>query len=253
MHSAISKVFIMALAMGLTEAFPTPMGDSPSDNTELIAQLITTPTQIKRYQKILTDESGNKLLEDEKLANATVWDFEQNRYVIPGGQGGKASTAALETFPFLIDSGVTMTMGTLGPCGIFLPHVHPRANEFFVVTEGEVDFGTRLELGLFKDLSATPEFVGKLTKNKGTLFPKGSVHYQVNNSPDCKPVTIYTTLTSEDAGSTPILMDPLPENVTVGAGMRKRVDAGDFESVRAVTPLHIAKVVEECIARCHVS
>jgi hypothetical protein len=144
-----------------------------------------------------------------------------------------------------------MTMGILGPCGIFLPHVHPRANEFFVVTEGQVDFGTLLEIGLFADLASNSEIGGTLTKNKGTLFPKGSVHFQVNNNPDCKPATIYTTLTSEDAGSTSVLMDPLPGNATVG--MRKRVDAGDFESVRAVTPLHIAKIVDECLVHCHAS
>ncbi|OAG08596.1 uncharacterized protein CC84DRAFT_1239874 [Paraphaeosphaeria sporulosa] len=247
----VSSTFIVALVLGVTHAFPTPMGNSPDDNTDLIAQLITTPTQIKRYRKLLTDESGNKLLDGDRLTNATIWDFEQNGFVVPGGQGGLASAANLETFPYLINSGVTLTMGTLGPCGIFLPHVHPRANEFFVVTEGEVDFGTLLELGLYENLAPNPEIGGKLTKNKGTLFPKGSVHYQLNNGPDCKPATIYATLTSEDAGSTPILMDPLRANVTVG--MRKRVDAGDFESVRAVTPLHIAEVVDKCLARCHVS
>ncbi|KAF1972455.1 hypothetical protein BU23DRAFT_534719 [Bimuria novae-zelandiae CBS 107.79] len=253
MYSVLLQSLAMALAIDSIRAFPTPMGNTLTDNTELIGQLITTPTQIKRFQKLLTDESGNKLLDDDQLTNATIWDFEQNGFPIPGGQGGDASSANLETFPYLINSGVTMTMGKLGPCGIFLPHVHPRANEFFVVTEGEVDFGTLLELGLFKDLSPNPEIRGKLTKNKGTLFPKGSIHYQLNNNPDCKPATIYTALTSEDAGSTPIFMDSLPSNVTVGAGMRKRVDAGDFESVRGVTPLHIAKIVDECLARCHVS
>jgi hypothetical protein len=251
MHTKLLNAFVAALALGTTNAFPTPMGNSPKDNTDLIAQLITTPTQVKRYRKLLTDESGNKLLEGDRLTNATIWDFEQNGSAIPGGQGGAASSANLETFPYLIDSGVTLTMGILGPCGIFLPHVHPRANEFFVVTDGQVDFGTLLELGLYDNLAPNPEIGGTLTKNKGTLFPKGSVHFQVNNNPDCKPATIYTALTSEDAGSTPVLMDPLPGNATVG--MRKRVDAGDFESVRAVTPLHITKIVDECLARCHAS
>lgn len=251
MQTVISKAFVAALYLAAANAFPTPMGISPEDNTDLIGKLITTPTQIKRYQKLLTDESGNKLLQGDSLTKATIWDFEQNHYVVPGGQGGSASTADLETFPYLIDSGVTMTMGNLGPCGIFLPHIHPRANEFFVVTEGEVDFGTFFELGLFKDLSPAPEVEGKLTKNTGTLFPKGSVHYQVNNNQDCKNATIYAALTNEDAGSTPILMDSVPSNVTVG--MSKRVDAGDFEAVRASTPLHIAKIVDECLARCHLS
>lgn len=240
---------VVAIALGTTNAFPTPMGSSPNDNTGLIAQLLTAPTQIKRYRKLLTDESGNKLLEGDRLTNATIWDFNQNGNAVPGGQGGSTSIANLEAFPYLFNSGVTFTMGTLGPCGLFLPHVHPRADEFFVVADGEVDFGTQLEIGLFENLAPTPEFGGKLKKNTGTLFPKGSVHFQANNSPDCKPATIYAVLTSEDAGATPILMDPVPGNVTVG--LAKRVDAGDFESVRAVTPLHIAKIVDECLARCY--
>lgn len=250
MHKTTSKVWIAAaIALARTNAFPTPMGSSPSDNTNLIAQLLSAPTQIKRYRKLLTDGSGNKIIEGDRLTNTTIWDFEQNLSTVPGGQGGSTSSANLETFPFLINSGVTMTMGTLGPCGIFLPHVHPRANEFFVVLEGEVVFGVLLEIGLFNDLSPNPEVGGKLTKNTGTLFPMGSVHYQLNNSPDCKPTTIYTVLTSEDAGTTPILMDPAPGNVT--NGMAQRVDAGNFESVRAVTPLHIARMVDECLAHCH--
>jgi hypothetical protein len=251
MYTTISKASIATLALGIANAFPTPMGNSPNDNTDLIAELITTPTQIKRYQKIFTDESGNKLLEGERLANATTWDFEKNGFVVPGGQRGLASVANLETFPYLINSDVTMIMGSLGPCGFFLPHVHPRGNEFFIVTDGEVDFGVMHEIGLLKNLGPNPEIDGKLTKNKGTLFPKGSVHFQINNSPDCKPATTYAVLTSEDPGTNPILMEPLPGNATVG--MRKRVDVGDFETVRAVTPLHIAKVVDECLARCHVS
>lgn len=251
MLTTTSKIGIAAIALqfATTNAFPTPMGSSPSNNTDLIAQLLTTPTQIKRYRKLLTDSSGNKLLENDHLTNATIWDFSQNSNAVPGGEGGSTSSANLETFPFLINSGVTMTMGTLGPCGIFLPHVHPRANEFFVVTEGEVDFGMLLELGLFENLAPNPEVRGKLAKNMGTLFPMGSVHYQLNNSPGCKPTTIYAVLTSEDAGSTPVLMDPVPGNATVGRV--KRVDAGDFESVRAVTPSHIARIVDECLARCY--
>lgn len=249
MHAAISNVFVATLALGIANAFPTPMGNSPNDNTDLIAELITAPTQIKRYQKLLTDESGNKLLEGDKLLNATTWDFNQNGFVVPGGQGGLASSASLETFPYLINSGMSLTMGGLGPCGLFLPHIHPRANEFFFVTEGEVDFGVQHETGLFKNLGPNPEITGKLTNNMATVFPKGSVHFQVNNSPDCTPTTTYAVLSSEDPGINPIVMEPVPGNVTVGE--RKRVDAGDFETVRAVTPPHIAKIVDECLARCH--
>jgi mannose-6-phosphate isomerase-like protein (cupin superfamily) len=39
----------------------------------------------------------------------------------------------------------------VGPCGVLAPHVHPRANEYFTVVEGEMDFGYITEMGLLDD------------------------------------------------------------------------------------------------------
>jgi hypothetical protein len=80
-----------ALLLGTSYAAPTPDANKPIDNTDLLGQLITTPTQIQRFRKLLTDASGTKLLEGEDLIKATVWDFKQNGFDVPGSQGSSIS------------------------------------------------------------------------------------------------------------------------------------------------------------------
>ena len=155
--------------------------------------------------------------------------------------------ATTTTFPILLDSGLTSTIASLGPCGIFLPHVHPRANEWFTVIEGEVDFGYMVEIGLLMPLTPGPQINGHLAKYSGTLFPQGSIHYQVNDSPDCKPATILATLSSDDPGTTTVLQTPAGVNATVGA---RSVDQNEYAEIKPLLPPYITSVIEKCIARC---
>lgn len=157
--------------------------------------------------------------------------------------------SVIESFPILIDSGISMNVATLGPCGIFVPHVHPRANEYFVVVEGEVDFGYMLEVGLLAQGAPNPEIGGKLTKYTGTLFPQGSIHYQINNSPDCKSTTILAALSSEDAGTTPVLQMPPGGNATA---VPRQVGGNDFDAIRPLLPQQIVTAVDQCLERCKV-
>lgn len=90
-HPNIMKALIAALTLSVSYALPNPTGNSPKDNTELIGKLVTTPIQSERFRKLLTDASGTKLLTDEALVNATVWDFNQNGANITGSQGGTNS------------------------------------------------------------------------------------------------------------------------------------------------------------------
>jgi hypothetical protein len=162
-----------------------------------------------------------------------------------------ALKSIIESFPILIDSGISMNVATLGPCGIFVPHVHPRANEYFVVVEGEVDFGYMLEVGLLTAEGApNPEINGKLTKYTGTLFPQGSIHYQVNNSPDCIPATVVAALSSENAGTTPVLQMPAGGNAST---VPRQVGGNDFDTVRPLLPAQIVSVVDKCLARCNIA
>jgi hypothetical protein len=144
---------------------------------------------------------------------------------------------------------MSINIGTLGPCGILLPHVHPRANEFFVSTSNTFLFGTRLEIGLLGDLTPSPEIVGTLTERSGTLFPQGSVHWQINDSEDCKESSFVVFLTSGDPGTTTILQEPIG-NGTVG---RRAVGKEDWEFIRGITPAHLVGIVEKCFERCKIA
>jgi hypothetical protein len=155
--------------------------------------------------------------------------------------------SAVEQFPFLIQSGISAAMATVGPCGFVIPAVHPRANEYFVTVDGEFLFGTTLETGLLST-GATPEIDGKLSKYQGTLFPQGSIHYQINNSSDCTPSTFFSAFSSEDFGATVVLNSPPVSN---GTAVTKRIASGDdLDGLRPVTPAKILSIVDQCLARC---
>jgi hypothetical protein len=57
-------------------------------------------------------------------------------------------------------------------------------------------------------------------------------------------------LSSEDPGTTTILQEPNLGNGTLG---RRQVGRSDFETVRAVTPPHIAAIIDKCFARCNIA
>ena len=81
------------------------------------------------------------------------------------------------------------------PCGMNTPHTHPRATEILYLVTGEMEAGFIEENGA--------RFVDNiLTKGQGTLFPQGSIHYQINTG--CDPVLFVAALNDEDPGTTQI-------------------------------------------------
>lgn len=81
------------------------------------------------------------------------------------------------------------------PCGMNTPHTHPRATEILYLVNGEIETGFIEENGA--------RFVhNTLKKGQGTLFPQGSIHYQINVG--CDPVLFVAALNDEDPGTTQI-------------------------------------------------
>ena len=75
------------------------------------------------------------------------------------------------------------------------PHTHPRATEILYLVNGEMETGFIEENGA--------RFVHNvLTKGQGTLFPQGSIHYQINTG--CDPVLFVAALNDEDPGTSQI-------------------------------------------------
>jgi hypothetical protein len=106
-----------------------------------------------------------------------------------------------------------------------------------------------LERGLFAD-GSNPEIITHLPQYAGTLFPQGAVHWQINDSEDCKEATAVAMLTSEDPGTTTVLHESEGNGTVVG---RREVGRKEFEIVRGVTPPHIARMVDRCFERCNIA
>jgi len=71
------------------------------------------------------------------------------------------------------------------------PHTHPRATELLFLVNGEMEAG-------FIEENGARFVVNTLTGGQGALFPKGSIHYQINLG--CEPLTFVAALNDEDPG-----------------------------------------------------
>ncbi|KAF2730081.1 RmlC-like cupin [Polyplosphaeria fusca] len=265
-----TNFLVAALAMGAVQALPqmsvatfpttTPVGGqlpsttngasmpsstggapAPPDFTDLIANLLTAPTAVKRFQMILA-AAGDQI---EKFVN---FDFNTKR---PENQlGGVTKAANIESFPILTGLGISTTLGFLEPCGMNTPHVHPRATEFLTVVEGGgVKFGYILENGLVQEIN------GSLDKFHGTVFPMGSIHYQFNDNADCKPSTFVAALNSEDPGTSQIAQNFFglnPDIVNATLGFPKTIDGSNIEQFRKTIPPNLAQGIDKCLQRCNI-
>jgi len=254
----ISKVLVAALAIGAVQALPQPQNAQPSstpapapptDNAALFRDLLTAPTAIKRFQRLLTS-GGEALLTGDALKKLTVFSFN-GATPAPNAKGGATKAANIETFPILTGLGISKTLGFLEPCGINTPHVHPRATEFLTLVEGSnLKFGYVLENGLVK-AGQNQEIAGTLNKFEGTVFPQGSIHFQFNDN--CEKATFVAALNSEDPGTNQIAQGFFALNANVidaTLGLPNTIDGKNIEEFRKAIPANLAQDMDVCMARC---
>jgi len=269
--AVFSKVFIAALAAGATSALPqqgyqksstapyptatgvaTPPAATPPIDQQTITKLETSRSQLDRFKILTTVDGAGKMLKSvAELAKFVVFDFKAQR---PANQlGGVTKAANVETFPILTDLGISTTLGFLEPCGMNTPHVHPRATEFLTLVEGsDLKFGYVLENGLVT-AGQNAEIAGTLEKFQGTVFPMGSIHYQFNDSPDCKRATFVAALNSDDPGTNQIAQGFFglnPDIVNATLGFPKQIDGSNIEQFRKSIPPNLAQGIDSCLARC---
>jgi hypothetical protein len=97
MLSTISKAIVVALAFGSVQALPAldpRQSESATDNTELLGKLITDPSAIKRFQRLLTVD-GKQLISKEDLVKATTFDFNKDTFPTPASQGGVVASVCV--------------------------------------------------------------------------------------------------------------------------------------------------------------
>jgi len=160
------------------------------------------------------------------------------------GQGGRTVLADREVFPALIGTGVSMTVGFIGPCGFNTPHTHPRSSEYNLIVQGRL--GTE-----FMTENGARNIINTLETFQSTVFPQGAIHTEFN--PDCTPAVFAAGFASEDPGvlqSAQALFGLQEPLVRAVLGNPEVIDGVDLEKFRDRLPANVALGVESCLKKC---
>jgi len=203
---ALTPMILLALGLGsLAAAAPTstttpaaPSAAPTPDTKALYVDLFTSPTELGRFQRLLVDPASGGLLKAEALRPKIVFDYTKDAVLDPGDKGGKVTAAVAATFPILTGQDISTVAAFLNPCSLLVPHTHPQI-ESLVVAQGAITAGILIP-GLVGPGRGTGEIVQNITQFQGTVFPRGSIHYQLN--PTCQPAVFISSLPTSDPGTT---------------------------------------------------
>ncbi|EXJ85605.1 hypothetical protein A1O1_05971 [Capronia coronata CBS 617.96] len=236
--SSAASNYATSTVLGVATASP-----NPAPVPGLVGKLLTDDTTVDRF----ADIAG------QLAAGAISLKFDFNPAANPGikpGDGGQVDLANRKNFPVLTGQGISAAGIFFQPCGLNTPHIHPRATEFLTLVTD-----TTMLTGFVLENNLTAEFNTTLSQFQGTVFPQGSIHFQQNL--DCKPAVAIAGLNSEDPGASSIAQNFLvnldPTVVDAALGFPKQIDASNFAEFKMHIPASLAKGVEECFARCHMS
>ncbi|KAJ7576706.1 RmlC-like cupin domain-containing protein [Mycena floridula] len=233
----------VSAAPSVTTPGPVPL---VTNAASIASGLRDSPSVVDRFKKLLTDSSGAPLTGDA-LRQLTVFDFN-NQQAATGAKGGSILLATVDNFPILEELGLSSAVSIVEPCGLNIPHTHPRANEFFTVIEGILDTGFVQENGFNTEIET------QLGKFQGTVFPMGSIHYQQN--PTCSEAVFVAGLSSEDPGRSDIATSfwMLPSDVIDAAlGFPTTIGGGNIDAWRSHLPVNLAAGVDSCLQACGLS
>lgn len=178
MHFSTCISTIMAVMATGVLAAPFNEPEKQVNTLSLQQQLELAGTAVDRLKLIPNDKDF-------------VFDFNTTTLdgAITQGKGGYTVKADRDTFPALIGSGGSMTLGFLGPCGFNTPHVHPRAAELNIVVQGRL-------LGSVTAENGARHMEHELKRFSMTVFPQGALHTEWN--PDCEPAVFVAAFPDED-------------------------------------------------------
>ena len=155
---------------------------------------------------------------------------------------GSVVTAVGATFPALIGLDAAAFKFSLGPCGLIMPHAHPRADEFIVTTQGTI-------YTQFLTESGSEVISNNLTTYQSTIFPKGSIHFEFN--PTCEDAVFMGFFNSNDPGTTlvPENLFSLDESIIISqfGGI---ISGADYGAIVKALPPGPVSAVESCLATC---
>ncbi|KAJ7785000.1 RmlC-like cupin domain-containing protein [Mycena maculata] len=250
----VNSIIFTALASLLSvEAAPTPQPSvstpAPvplvSNAAEIASMLKTEASVVDRLEALL--KPNGTLLTGDALRDLTVFDFN-NQAPAAGAKGGSLLIASVDNFPILEGLGISTGVAFIEPCGLNIPHSHPRASEMLTVIEGILDAGFVQENGFSTAIET------QLGTFQATVFPMGSIHYQQN--PTCSNATFVAALGSSDPGRSDIATNfwMLPSSiVNATLGFPNTIGGDNIDQWRDVLPVNLAAGVDSCLKKCGLS
>ncbi|KAJ5785297.1 uncharacterized protein N7503_010509 [Penicillium pulvis] len=225
--STISSIVAVALVFALpAKAAPRQMVRRSTPELSLTAQLQIADTAIDRYKLLSKDEDF-------------VFDFTNNSMPI----------ANRETFPTLVGSGMSFSVGQLPACSMVYLHLHPRATELFVLNSGRVLTQMVPEAGVLDSDGKQRVINTELGPGKMTIFPAGSFHTQVN--PDCEPANFTAAFSAEDFGFGLVAQQTFSlSDDAIAATFGQSIAGEDIDKVRDAIPKDAVIKVEQCLTKC---
>ena len=131
-----TQLLSAALLASATLAAPSSLkarqdNDALANNQDLISQLTLAATAEDRVNLLKAFNNGDP--------RNFVYDFnDPPADTTTTGEGGHTVKADRKSFPALVGTGVSMTVGFIDACGFNTPHTHPRSSEINIIVKGRL-------------------------------------------------------------------------------------------------------------------
>lgn len=203
----------------------------------LLAKAATIPEKVQAVRNAVTHVDKINALEDNDFA----FDFKNPDLKKTSGAGGYSISANIGNFAGLVESGLALTIGHTEPCGGNSPHTHPRASEVLLLLNGTLTSGFLTENG-------SRFVVHNMTEKSVMVFPKGSVHFQMNYN--CEPVEWVAALSNEDPGTLQIAQRFFSLSADVVGAALGGLSEEDVTRIKDLIPDNLIAGMKECYERC---
>lgn len=172
---------------------------------------------------------------------ASDFKFDLNNFKFDDEAGGTIQPLDVNNMPALQGEGISYSLFNIEPCGVNLPHLHPRATELLYVIKGSNIVTSFVEENRGRTITNV------LSTGEATVFPQGLLHFQQNMG--CETATYISALNSEDPGVLTVserLFDLQVNGVAVGLNMTEE----QVLALKEKVPHGPAAGQAECLRRC---
>ncbi|KAH6687941.1 RmlC-like cupin domain-containing protein [Plectosphaerella plurivora] len=267
MQYSTSSVTFMALLASAVTGYPLAApGNETAPTTPKFDSNTSSGAELDALKKALAgaftySERQEILAPNAPDASNYVFQFVNN--TVTGGTGGTIALSTKNNFPALSASNTALAIGFVNPCGLNVPHLHPRGGEFLTVVQGQLVAGLVLEVndGSFGSIvgeaepekGPIPQVISTLNQYQGFMFPQGETHWQFN--PTCEPAVFAASFDSADPGRTQLarnFFSNTPDEVLIAAvgGNIETLDGSKINAFQSQIPNEYAVIMKECAVRC---